>query len=131
VNQAQRMNSAGNAWEADPWNASDSIADHQLAGFEERSNLPLKWVKLSAMLHQDGKLFGMESEWHAELDIEFCSVHNDEDLVLMQLIWHGFPDPPEWRLASRPSGQYDSPWESWGYFADLPKAWEFSKDTNA
>jgi hypothetical protein len=125
------MNSAGNFWEADPWDASDAIADQQLAGFKERSNLPLEWAKLSAMQLIDAKLFGMELGWHSELDVEFCAVFNGEDFVLMQQLWHGFPDPPEWRLASRPSGQPDLPWESWGYFADPPKAWLFPRDTNA
>jgi hypothetical protein len=27
------------------------------------------------------------------------------DIILIQNTWHGFPDPPEWGLASRPAGQ--------------------------
>ncbi len=131
MSQAVRMNNSGNAWEADPWDATDAVADYQLAGFEQRALLPIVWTKTYELRQNDTKLFGMDTKWFSELDVEFCAVHNGEDFVLMQLLWHGFPDPPEWRLASRVSSKHDQPWETWGYFANLPVSWEFSKATNA
>ena len=131
MNQRERMNNAGNAWEADPWDAPDAIADRQLTGFTDRAALPLEWKKPVDIGRVDEKRFGMEDEWFSGLDVEFYAVHEDEDYVLMQLIWHGFPDPPEWRLASRRSGKYDQQWEEWGYFTNLPIAWKFPKEPNA
>jgi hypothetical protein len=46
-----------------------------------------------------------------------------EDLLLIRNIWFGFPDPPEWGLASRPTGMSDADWKHWGHFPDIPEAW--------
>jgi hypothetical protein len=119
MSQADRMKSASNAWEADPWDASDEIADAQLAGFLERASKPICW----ASIRQAGSsVFGIEREKLTGCDVEYYATDDGEDLLLMQMAWHGFPDPPEWRLSSRPSGSENS-WQSWGYFADLPKSW--------
>ena len=37
------MRSAANGWEADPWDASDAVADAQLAGFWARATKPIEW----------------------------------------------------------------------------------------
>jgi hypothetical protein len=55
--------------------------------------------------------------------VEFVASHDGEDLLLIRNIWFGFPDPPEWGLASRPNGRNDVKWMQWGYFADLPSRW--------
>jgi hypothetical protein len=57
------------------------------------------------------------------LDVEYFATHDFEDWLLMRLVYHGFPDPPEWRLATRAAGEFGKPWNSWGYFAHLPEAW--------
>ncbi|MCW4460299.1 hypothetical protein OK349_01150 [Sphingomonas sp. BT-65] len=119
MSQADRMNSASNSWEADPWDASDILADAQLAGFQERATKPIEWASIRKA---GSSVFGIERQKLTSGDVEFYATHDGEDLLLMQLAWHGFPDPPEWRLASRPSGS-DGPWESWGYFDDLPGHW--------
>ncbi|MGJ8480817.1 hypothetical protein [Sphingobium yanoikuyae] len=60
--------------------------------------------------------------WDASDEIADSQLKGFQQL-LMQLAWHGFPDPPEWRLASRSAGKIDVPWSEWGYFAKLPQAW--------
>jgi hypothetical protein len=48
MTQAERMNSASNAWEADPWDASDEVANSQLKGFQERAAKTIGWTLLPA-----------------------------------------------------------------------------------
>jgi len=48
---------------------------------------------------------------------------DDEDLILIRNAWFGFPDPPEWGLASRPTVNAEAKWKMWGHFRDLPAAW--------
>jgi hypothetical protein len=119
MTQSERMNSASNAWEADPCDASDSIADEQLDGFNERAAETIDWTSVrSAGL----SVFGIEKQKLIGADVEFYAMHHGEDMLLMQLAWHGFPDPPEWRLVTR-SNLGDGSWASWGYFANLPENW--------
>lgn len=120
VAKNERAISTTNSWEADPWDASDAVADSQLAGFYERAGKAIIWFPV----HQAGSsLFGAEIGKFSKADVKFYATHAGEDMVLMQLDWHGFPDPPEWRLATRPSNRSDIRWSSWGYFADLPERW--------
>jgi len=120
MTQAERMNSASNAWEADPWDASDEVANSQLKGFQERAAKTIGWTLLPAA---GPSLFGIEKQKRVGADVGYFATHEGEDMLLMQLAWHGFPDPPEWRLATRSSGSV-GPWESWGYFADMPATWQ-------
>jgi hypothetical protein len=120
VNQQDRMNSALNAWEADPWDASDAIADAQLAGFELRAAKPVRWTTIG---RGGDEIFGIAVRKLAGLDVTFLAEHGGEEMLVMQLLWHGFPDPPEYRLATRPAGQTDVSWSSWGYFDAPPTAW--------
>lgn len=120
MKQSDRMNSASNAWEADPWDASDAVANAQLAGFQDRAEKQIGW---NAIRRTNSPVFGIEREKLIGADVEFYATHGGEEMRLMRLTYHGFPDPPEWRLASRPCDQPDQPWSSWGYFADLPVTW--------
>ncbi|MDK4716632.1 hypothetical protein [Rhizobium sp. CNPSo 4039] len=120
MKQADRMNSTSNDWEADPWDATDEVADLQFAGFQNRAAKAIAWASIFGA---DQSLFGMEASDLRSFDAEFYATCDGEDMLLMRLIWHGFPDPPEWRLATRPSNRGDLPWASWGYFADLPESW--------
>lgn len=119
MSQAERMNSAINSWEADPWDASDALADAQLAGYRERVTKSIHWHSIRTAR---SSVFGVEREKLISADVEFFAAHDGEDMLLMRLAWHGFPDPPEWRLATRPSGS-TGPWETWGYFDALPERW--------
>lgn len=109
-------------WEPMPWDASDAIVDEQLAGFYQRSAKPICWEPVRAMAPDD-MVFGKSKQWLAQRDIAYYAEHDGERLLLIQLSWHGFPDPPEWGLASRLIGHDDKRWSEWGYFAYLPAAW--------
>lgn len=121
MNQKDRINSASNDWEADPWDASDKLANVQLAGFQLRATKPIAWIPIRI---SGPSIFGIDVQKLIGADVEFHATHDGEDMLLMQLIWHGFPDPPEWRFATRPRECADLPWTSWGYFAQLPPAWK-------
>lgn len=120
MTQAERMRSASNNWEADPWDASDKVADAQLAGFCERARKVIVWTPV---LNASESLFGLERQKLVGADVAYFATHDGENMLLMQLVWHGFPDPPEWRLATRQS-EIDDPWKSWGYFAAIPRSWQ-------
>jgi hypothetical protein len=68
-------------------------------------------------------IFGHDREWFSTYDIAFVSTADGEDLVLVRRASYGFPDPPEWGLASRPSERHDLNWSNWGSFPDLPARW--------
>jgi len=121
MNQLDRMNSTSNDWEADPWDAPDEVADLQLAGFQKRAAKTIIWASI---FNADHSVFGIEASDLRSLDAEFYATCDGEDMLLMRLIWHEFPDPPEWRLATRPSNRDDLSWASWGYFTDLPESWQ-------
>lgn len=121
MKQRDRIHSAMNDWEPDPWDATDDLADAQLAGFALRSGKAIEWV---AIRNSGQAIFGIDTERLVGADVEFYSMDGDEEMLLMRLTWHGFPDPPEWRLTTRPRNGADGNWSSWGYFADLPTAWK-------
>lgn len=123
MKQIERMNSASNQWEPDPWDASDAEAASQFEGFEIRSAKPLIWFPIRSA---KGLVFGTDAQKLINADVEYFATYDDEDMILMRLAWHGFPDPPEWRLATRPSSGRQEPWKVWGYFAKLPDPWVLS-----
>jgi len=126
MRQRQRMNSASNNWEAMPWDASDDIAAAQLNGFRERSAKPIQWQAIRNIA-PNSELFGRERQWFISRDFEYFAEHDGEQLLLIQLTWHGFPDPPEWGLVSRMVGNETAQWCEWGYFANLPTCWSLQK----
>jgi len=124
MSQKDRMNSAANAWEADPWDAADELADFQLTGFKDRAAKPIVWTSVR---DAGESVFGIDVAKLTGADVEFVASLHGEEMLLMQLSWHGFPDPPEWRLATRPQGNPDAGWSSWGYFAEPPACWTIPK----
>jgi hypothetical protein len=122
MRQSERMNSAANDWEAAPWDACDEVADRQLEGYRERSAKPIQWQAIRSIA-PNGVLFGLEKQWFISRDVEYFAERDDEQLLLLQLAWHGFPDPPEWGLISRAAGNKNAGWSEWGYFAHLPACW--------
>lgn len=120
MNQRNPNNSASNEWEADPWDASDALADIQLVGFKLRVAKPIAWSEIRTA---GPSVFGVEVQKLIGADAEFYATHDGENMLLMQKAWHGFPDPPEWQLVSRPVDAVDQPWQSWGHFAHLPFSW--------
>ena len=128
MKQRDRINSAMNDWEADPWDTSDELADAQLVGFALRSEKPIEWVSIRASREA---ILGIDKQRLLSADAEFYATHDGEEMLLMRLAWHGFPDPPEWRLATRLGDGAEINWSSWGYFADLPAAWKMPDTSSA
>ena len=126
MGQRERVNSTSNDWETVPWDTSDKIADEQLRGFQERSVKPIHWNAVRDLASHEDTLFGLARQWFVSRDVEFYAEHDGEQLLLIQLTWHGFPDPPEWGLVSR-LGAESGPWSQWGYFAHLPASWSFPR----
>lgn len=110
-------------WEPTPWDLKGVQADLQEAGFHRRAQNPLAWVKIAWGSFPVEGIFGRDRAWFANNEIEYCTTFEGEDYLLIRNTWHGFPDPPEWGLASRPSGQTNDEWQKWGHFPTLPPAW--------
>jgi hypothetical protein len=110
-------------WEPVPWNAKGPQVDAQERGFHERALKPLVWTKVEWKDFPENGIFGRNRDWFSQNDIEYVTTFDGEDLILIRNTWYGFPDPPEWGLASRPAGNADTPWEMWGHFPHLPTSW--------
>lgn len=104
------------SWEPSPWDADEATRAAQRAGWQVRRRWPITWTPVPV----DGA-FGHRREWFDQHDVVAIASHGDESLLLIQLMWHGWPDPPEWGLASRIGP--DAPWTSWGFFPSLPQTW--------
>lgn len=111
-------------WEPHPWDMQGAAVDTQELGFHERAIKPISWMRVSWNEFPLSGIFGHDREWFSSNDIAFYATFDSEDLILIQNIWHGFPDPPEWGLASRPADEINVPWSHWGHFPDLPGIWE-------
>ncbi|HEX2837383.1 MAG TPA: hypothetical protein VHN77_04560 [Phycisphaerales bacterium] len=110
-------------WEPIPWNATGPEAGAQSQGFLVRAGKPLVWMKVDLQQFPADGIFGQGRDWFVRHDIAYVTTFEDEDFVLIQNTWFGFPDPPEWGLASRPTGNSDAKWSMWGHFPHVPKAW--------
>lgn len=107
-------------WEPEPWDGPEA---RQLRGFHARALKPLRWTMIDWQRFPQDGIFGRDREWFVRNEICCVTSFDDEDLVLVRRTWFGFPDPPEWGLASRPRGKVDARWEPWGNFPELPEAW--------
>jgi hypothetical protein len=114
-------------WEPIPWNASEDVAAEQERGFHQRAKAAIAWKLVPLDDFPIEGIFGRPREWFRSNDIVFFASHAGEDLVLIQNTWSGWPDPPEWGLASRPSGMSDAEWIHWGHFPRLPARWTLPK----
>lgn len=110
-------------WEPIPWNAAGPEVDKQLRGFHLRAVKPLVWTKVDWQDFPDDGIIGHDREWFVRQDIAYVATLDGEELILLRNTWSGFPDPPEWGLASRPAGNAEAEWEVWGHFPDLPANW--------
>ncbi len=111
-------------WEPHPWDLSGRAADAQELGFHKRANKAITWQKFPFTAFPAEGIFGRGLDWFRSLDVEFYASCDGEDFILIQNDWCGFPDPPEWGLASRASGGHDAKWEMWGYVPTLPEPWK-------
>lgn len=112
-------------WEPMPWNMQDEAAvDEQERGFHERAQKPIVWQPLPRQNFPPQGLFGHSIEWFDHYEVAWVATFDGEHLLLRQATWHGFPDAPEWSLASISIGSPDN-WSNWGAFPNLPAAWKF------
>lgn len=112
-------------WEPIPWDAEGPEVAEQERGFRERARRPLAWRKVDWNNFPKAGVFGRNRDWFIDNDINYVTTADGEDLILIRNTWSGFPDPPEWGLASRPAGDEQAKWQPWGPFPDLPAAWQF------
>jgi hypothetical protein len=105
-------------WEPAPADLPEDVADEQERGFHRRATAPIVWKKIPST-----GAFGHKHDWFVSNEVELIATHDGEDLLLHRFFWHGFPDPPEWALASRPAGRHNEKWVTWGHFPRLPAAW--------
>ena len=110
-------------WEPIPWDAPDDVADEQERGFYARATAAIVWSKVPFADFPAEGIFGRPIDWFRALDIEYFATHAGEELVLLHNFWSGWPDPPEWGLASRPCGNPDGAWSRWGHFDNMPASW--------
>jgi hypothetical protein len=111
-------------WEPTLWNAEPSRAREQREGFDQRSIKPLVWTKIDSNDFPEEGVFGHDLRWFISHDIAYVTTFEGDDMVLIQNTYFGFPDPPEWGMAARPTGTTTVGWKLWGYFSDLPHAWQ-------
>jgi len=110
-------------WEPIPWGMSGEAADEQESGFHERALKPIAWRETPWRAFPPEGIFGHGRDWFISNEVAFFASVDGEDLILIRNTWHGWPDPPEWGLASRRRGRTDIPWTMWGSFPTLPAAW--------
>jgi hypothetical protein len=110
-------------WEPAPWPMDASAADEQEQGFHLRALKSINWQPIPWTSFPLEGLFGHTTDWFSSIDAAFYAKHDGEDLILIDNVWNGWPDPPRWGLASRPSGQNGQPWSRWGHFQEIPSAW--------
>lgn len=116
-------------WEPIPWKLAGEEADAQEHGFHERALKPLVWTRVDWKNFPPDGIFGYDRDWFVSNDIAYVATFGDEDLVLIDNTWAGFPDPPRWGLASRATGA--EVWQMWGHFPDLPNAWTVPGEVDA
>lgn len=86
-----------------------------------RTNWPLLWRLAGAEDGPPSALLGNDFDWANKTGTGFVAHHGDETLYLIDRDWFGWPDPPQWSLAS-----YDRRQDRhyvWGDFAECPPAW--------
>lgn len=110
-------------WEPIPWDAEGPKVDDQERGFHQRALKPLVWTRVDWKNFPENGIFGGDRDWVSRHNVDYVTTFDGEDLILIRNPWHGYPDPPEWGLASRSSGNTEASWEMWGSFPCLPTAW--------
>lgn len=110
-------------WEPAPWPMEPVAADEQERGFHKRAQMPIQWQPIPWKTFPDERIFSHTKDWLSSVDAAYYASLGNEDFLLIDNTWSGWPDPPRWGLASRPSDQNDLQWDRWGHFPELPPAW--------
>ncbi|MBO9711960.1 hypothetical protein [Sphingomonas sp.] len=111
------------AWEPVPWDCAEAEADRQALGFGRRAGLAIDWRRVPwSDLPPEG-VFGLDRERLSRADVQYFASLAGEELLLIENVWSGWPDPPPWGLMSRQMDGAAGAWSHWGHFRDLPAAW--------
>lgn len=110
-------------WEPHPWDLNAPAAGLQRQGFEARAGVLVDWQRIAYDDLLPAGLFGLTRDELISADAVCHATLQGEHWLLIQLVWHGFPDPPEWGLWTRPQDAADVPWQPWGFFDPAPPAW--------
>ncbi len=90
-------------------------------GFRERAKWPLIWQHAEAENWPAMQALGDDHDWARKTGAGFVAEQGKERLFLIDRDWFGWPDPPQWGLASVDT--VTETWNLWGNFSDLPAAW--------
>lgn len=96
----------------------------QKANFLNCVRKSLIWQKFSFKKFERTGLWGKEASDFRQFDLEYISEDGNRKFMLMENVWFGFPDPPEWRLAFSDKSDL-SEWQECGYFYNMPESWSF------
>ncbi|WP_448661314.1 hypothetical protein ACG3SL_11740 [Sphingomonas sp. CJ20] len=92
------------------------------SGFDARAGWPLDWRRAGSAEWPTGHALGRDHEWARRTGTGFVAEFDDETLFLIDRDWFGWPDPPQWSLASHDRAR--DKWQLWGSFDDVPSAWK-------
>lgn len=109
-------------WEPIPWTLGFFRSRSIRSGFSERASWSLDWRRAGADDWPPSHALGQDYDWARKTGTGFIANFDDETLYLIDRDWFGWPDPPQWGLAS-----YDRvphKWRLWGNFDDAPPAWK-------
>jgi hypothetical protein len=127
VNREQRLNAVWPEWEPIPWDVAEAEAGAQRAGYDRRAAWPILWAPVPFRAWPDQGLFGESRDWFIANEVDYHARHEGEELILIKRAWAGWPDPPQYGLASRVAG---GAFVHWGSFDFPPAAWRFPEETD-
>jgi hypothetical protein len=128
MNREQRLDNVRPEWEPIPWDVAEPEAEAQRAGYDRRATWPIVWSAIPWQGWPEQGLFGESRDWFGRNEVEHHARHEGEDLILVKRAWAGWPDPPQYGLASRAG--VDALWAYWGSFDFPPEAWRFPEETD-
>ncbi len=111
------------AWEPIPYTARQSETRKQKEAYDKWRIEPLSWQPVSLNNFPADGIFGRDRDWFAKHDIGYTTCANGFNCILIERIWHGFPDPPEWGFGFQCAQTSQAPWQVAGSFERLPQAW--------
>ncbi|WP_434405745.1 hypothetical protein [Sphingobium sp. DN12] len=108
-------------WEANPWKLGFFKARSMKSGYRERIAWPLEWRPAAENDWPPMSELGDDHDWARKMGTGFVAEFGNEILYLIDRDWFGWPDPPQWGLAS--FDRTSETWRLWGNFSDLPINW--------
>ena len=129
MNREQRLDAVRPEWEPIPWDVAEPEAEAQRAGYDLRAAWPIAWAEMPWKAWPQDGLFGAPRDWFIANEVDYHADHEGEHLILIKRAWSGWPDPPQYGLASRAAGRADLSWAFWGSFDFPPDAWRFPEET--